>query len=115
MNQGHQEIFNKLGLGLGLCLATLLASCGDNNNNKTGNDVPLQSASDPRNDAPRIATTSAAKPKALFPEKQFAFLETYCLDCHDADTEKGGVNLEDLPFHIQTIEQAENWQKVLGP
>ena len=62
-----------------------------------------------------MATTLAAEePKAILPEKHFAFLEKYCLDCHDADTTKGDVNLENLSFHIQTIEQAENWQKVLA-
>lgn len=61
-----------------------------------------------------LATTLAAEPKAALPEKHFAFFEKYCLDCHDSATEKGEVNLEDLPFHIQTIEQAENWQKVLA-
>jgi len=111
MNKAHKEIFKKLGLGLGLGFITLLASCGDKNSD---NDLPLQSASDPRNDALQIATTSAAKPKALFPEKHFAFLEKYCLDCHDADTTKGEINLEDLSFHIQTIENAETWQKVLS-
>ena len=56
----------------------------------------------------------AAPPEARFPEKHRAFFNAYCLDCHDADTEKGEVNLEDLPFRIQTIEQAEGWQKVLN-
>ena len=36
------------------------------------------------------------------------------MDCHDADTEKGNVNLEDLPFKIETIEHAERWQHVLA-
>ena len=37
----------------------------------------------------------------------------YCMDCHNADSQKGEVNLESLSFTIQNIEQAENWQKVL--
>ncbi len=62
------------------------------------------------------ATFVAAQdtPRAQLPEKHFDFLESYCLDCHDADTSKGEVNLEDLPFHIENIEQAESWQKVLA-
>lgn len=56
----------------------------------------------------------AVEPEVHFPEKHFTFLEKYCLDCHDSLTEKGEVNLEDLSFHIETIEQAENWQKVLS-
>ena len=58
--------------------------------------------------------TQAEEPEVHFPERHFTFLEKYCLDCHDSLTEKGEVNLEDLPFHIETIEQAENWQKVLA-
>ena len=57
---------------------------------------------------------SAAKPEVRFPEKHLDFLHTYCMDCHDSATEKGEVNLEDLSFHIQTIENAEKWQKVLA-
>ncbi|MGB1130626.1 MAG: DUF1587 domain-containing protein, partial [Haloferula sp.] len=57
---------------------------------------------------------SAAEPEVHFPEKHFAFLDHYCLDCHDAATEKGDFNLEDLSFHIETIEQADQWQKVLA-
>ena len=61
-----------------------------------------------------LATTlSAQEPKATLPEKHFTFLEKYCLDCHDADTTKGDFDLENLPFNIETIEQAEHWQKVL--
>lgn len=48
------------------------------------------------------------------PEKHFEFLSNYCLDCHDALTEKGSVNLEDLSFQITTIQEAELWQKVLN-
>ena len=56
----------------------------------------------------------AVTPEARLPEKHFALLEAYCLDCHDEDTQKGKVDLEALPFHITTIEQAELWQKVLN-
>jgi hypothetical protein len=59
-------------------------------------------------------SATAAEKKAVFPAKNMEFLNRYCMDCHDADTEKGDVNLEGLPFHITTIEQAERWQKVLA-
>jgi hypothetical protein len=57
---------------------------------------------------------SAEAPKAVFAKKHVAFLDNYCMDCHDAETEKGEVNLEDLPFQIGTIEHAERWQDVLA-
>ena len=47
-------------------------------------------------------------------DKHYAYFENHCLDCHDADTEKGSVNLEDLSFDLGTIESAEKWQKVLN-
>ncbi|MDD7985122.1 DUF1592 domain-containing protein [Lentisphaera marina] len=56
----------------------------------------------------------AEKPQAILPEKHFDFLANYCLNCHDEEKQEGKVNLEDLPFHIQTIEQAEQWQGVLA-
>ena len=35
------------------------------------------------------------------------------MDCHDADTEKGEVNLEDLSFEITDLPTADLWQQVL--
>ena len=35
------------------------------------------------------------------------------MDCHDADTEKGDVNLEDLSFEITDLPTADLWQQVL--
>ncbi len=61
-----------------------------------------------------LACTFAAFAQSpALPEKHFDFLEKYCLDCHDAATEKGKVNLEDLPFQISTLPSAELWQQVL--
>ena len=61
-----------------------------------------------------ITVASAAEPKAVLPVKHKVFLDKYCMDCHDTDTEKGKVNLEDLPFQIETLEHAERWQHVLA-
>jgi hypothetical protein len=59
-------------------------------------------------------TAQAAEPRAVMPQKHAAFFENYCLDCHDAATEKGKVNLEDLSFDLGTLQSAELWQKVLN-
>ncbi|MEO1998885.1 MAG: DUF1587 domain-containing protein, partial [Planctomycetaceae bacterium] len=56
----------------------------------------------------------AAPPKVLLPEQNVAFLKKHCFDCHDSETQEGKVNLEDLPFRITTLKQAELWQKVLN-
>jgi hypothetical protein len=55
-----------------------------------------------------------AETAPTLPEKHFEFLSNYCLDCHDALTEKGSVNIEDLSFQITNIQEAELWQKVLN-
>ena len=60
------------------------------------------------------ATSQATDLDVSLPAKHFALLESYCLDCHDGETQKGKVNLEALPFKVSTIEQAELWQKVLN-
>ncbi len=48
------------------------------------------------------------------PATHFAVFDKYCLECHDAATEKGGVNLEDLSFKLDSVQSAELWQKVLN-
>ena len=60
-----------------------------------------------------ISSLFGAEPQAIVPEKHLDLLDTYCMDCHDADTQKGKVNLEDLPLEVNTLQQAELWQKVL--
>ena len=57
---------------------------------------------------------SAAEPNPQLPNKHLTLLQDYCFDCHDADTQKGKVNLESLPLQITTPRQAELWQKVLN-
>tara|TARA_B100000674_G_scaffold9124_1_gene6976 strand:- start:1355 stop:5503 length:4149 start_codon:yes stop_codon:yes gene_type:complete len=54
------------------------------------------------------------EPQAIMPEKHLDLFDAHCMDCHDADTQKGKVNLEDLPLEVNTLEQAELWQKVLN-
>ena len=39
---------------------------------------------------------SAGQAEAAWNEQIWPILETYCIDCHNADTEKGGVNMESL-------------------
>ena len=56
----------------------------------------------------------AAPPEARLPEKHRAFFKAHCLDCHDSETREGKVDLETLPLSINTLQQAELWQKVLN-
>ena len=59
-------------------------------------------------------TAGAAQFEVALSQKHFPLIESYCLDCHDGETQKGKVNLEALSFKVTTIEQAELWQKVLN-
>jgi hypothetical protein len=81
----------------------------------SNSDQPAATLALQKND--RLPNTHPAiaklTPKVVFPEKHLDFLDMYCMDCHNADSQKGEVNLESLSFTIQNIEQAENWQKVL--
>lgn len=56
----------------------------------------------------------AEGPRAVMPEKHRAFFKTYCTDCHNAEKQKGKVRLDDLPFEITDIPNAERWQKILN-
>ena len=57
----------------------------------------------------------AAGRGAVMPEKHFEMFEKYCLDCHDALTEKGELNLEDLSFNLtEDIQTAETWNHILN-
>ncbi|MEO6750967.1 MAG: DUF1587 domain-containing protein, partial [Chthoniobacteraceae bacterium] len=61
------------------------------------------------------AAESAPAEKVVMPKKHGAIFEKYCLDCHDAATAKGEVNLEDLSFEVtKDIQTAERWQKILN-
>ena len=61
-----------------------------------------------------VGFTGAADLEVELPKKHFALIDSYCLDCHDGETQKGKINLEALPFKVNTLEQAELWQKVLN-
>ena len=60
-----------------------------------------------------VGFAGAADLEVELPKKHFDLIESYCLDCHDGETQKGKVNLEALSFKVDTLEQAGLWQKVL--
>ena len=65
---------------------------------------------------PLFAVAAEDAPKnAVMPEQHWDLFEKYCLDCHDADTEKGSFNMEALEFNIAAnLQNAEHWQKILN-
>ncbi|MEO7411922.1 MAG: DUF1592 domain-containing protein [Opitutaceae bacterium] len=60
----------------------------------------------------RSAEVPAARVHPAQPGNPSAFLETYCFECHDSATKKGGLVLENLDPNNPTA-QAETWEKVL--
>jgi len=47
------------------------------------------------------------------PDNPTHFLNSYCLECHDADTEKGEVNLDFLEIDWNRREVQDHWERVL--
>lgn len=56
----------------------------------------------------------AAVPHARMDERYRAFFKAYCVECHDAEKQKGKVRLDDVSFTLDSIERADLWQKVLN-
>ncbi|MBN8418339.1 MAG: DUF1592 domain-containing protein [Verrucomicrobia bacterium] len=49
---------------------------------------------------------------AELPQQMPAFLDRHCVDCHDADTKKGGLDLGVLPFDLANADAFQSWQKI---
>src|SRR5690349_4490820 len=47
------------------------------------------------------------------PARVHSFLEQHCLECHDAEVKKGGLNLETLGFGLQERIEFGEWVKVV--
>jgi hypothetical protein len=54
-----------------------------------------------------LALAAAAEPASLRP-----FLARHCVECHDADTAKGGVDLESLEYRPEQRSNARVWEQV---
>ncbi|MEM7600389.1 MAG: DUF1587 domain-containing protein [Verrucomicrobiota bacterium] len=57
---------------------------------------------------------ASALESAELPEIHGQILADYCFECHDSLSEKGGIDLEALPYQLDSVESAETWQKVLN-
>jgi len=53
--------------------------------------------------------------QSVMPAKHLAVFKKYCFECHDAATQEGKLDLENLPFEIsKDILTAEHWGKILA-
>ncbi|MCX6852165.1 MAG: DUF1592 domain-containing protein [Verrucomicrobia bacterium] len=57
---------------------------------------------------------AAEAPHAELDSKHRAFFKDYCLNCHNAEKQKGKVRLDDIAFTLDSVERADLWQKVLN-
>ncbi len=60
------------------------------------------------------AGLSSAAPTAQLAESHRAFLKANCVECHGAEKQKGKLRLDDIAFRMDTVENADRWQKVLN-
>lgn len=49
---------------------------------------------------------------AAVPEPLAAFLDQHCVECHDADVKKGGLDLLTLPFDLADAGAFQKWRRV---
>jgi hypothetical protein len=61
-----------------------------------------------------VPLKAAEPPAATLDAKHRAFFQSYCLDCHNAEKQKGKVRLDDIAFTLDSVEKADLWQKVLN-
>ena len=96
-NPGRCRFFQSVAIFAGLLVVSASV---------VANDVPdVTGAAEDRKDG--------SHPAVAFPEKHRNLLQNFCFDCHDSATRKGQVDLENIPFELNSIEAAERWQKVL--
>lgn len=51
---------------------------------------------------------------ARLDDSQRTFFRDYCYACHDAKTQEGKLRLDDISLTIESVEQADRWQKILN-
>ena len=48
------------------------------------------------------------------PEMHRAFFNKYCVECHNGETKDGSLRLDEISFSLDSVENAERWQKILN-
>ena len=60
------------------------------------------------------AALAADAPQARLDEKHRVFFKDYCIECHNEKKQKGKLRLDDLSFTLDSVENADRWQKILN-
>ena len=58
-----------------------------------------------------VATLRAEEPS--FPKEGLAFVQKHCIDCHNADTSEGSLDLEPFTTNESLIKGRKQWEKIL--
>jgi hypothetical protein len=59
-------------------------------------------------------SSAQAEPQAALEAGHRTFLQTYCTECHRQEKTKGKVRLDDISFTLDSVQNADLWQKVLN-
>lgn len=62
--------------------------------------------------APVFALVLLARGASAAPASVTAFLESHCIECHDADVKKGGLDVQGLAFDLKNPDAFKSWQHV---
>lgn len=57
---------------------------------------------------------AADAPQARLDEKHRVFFKDYCVECHNEKKQKGKLRLDDISFTLDSVENADRWQKILN-
>jgi len=92
-----------------IIMAAFVVSCGGA---ALAADNPA--AENPAAENPAAENPAAENPAAqqLAGEAVHTFIEQVCLDCHSNDTAEGGLNLETLPWRLESLEQRRRWIQI---
>ena len=61
-----------------------------------------------------LSAPAAEAPHALLDQKHRAFFKDYCVECHNEEKQKGKLRLDDISFVLDSVENADRWQKILN-
>src|SRR5262249_51731862 len=59
-----------------------------------------------------LVVPAARLPSEPAPKNVRAFLQSHCLECHDSDLRKGGLDLTELSFDLNSRQTFSQWVKV---
>src|SRR6185437_2902427 len=59
-----------------------------------------------------LFTLSAYCADAPAPSPQAAFFHRYCYECHDSDSHKAGLKLDQLAFDLNDRQRSATWEKI---